>query len=50
MLYDAVARSSTSIDVAALLDAPVIADGSAVPLRTVLRGERTLLLFVRNGA
>lgn len=50
-LYSAAAASSTaSVDVRALLAAPVGHGGTTAPLRSMLQGERTLLLFVRNGA
>ena len=44
------AKVVTDFDVAALLRAPVELDGRAVPLRSVLAGKHTILLFVRNGA
>ena len=37
-------------DVAALLDCNVVVDGKQSPLRAVLTGDSTILLFVRNGA
>lgn len=51
-LYSAAEASAThSVDVAALLSAPVQLDGGVpAPLRSALRGKATLLLFVRNGA
>ena len=46
-------KTSTNIDMAALLKATVECDGSTTSLHEVLAagtGDRTLMLFVRNGA
>lgn len=43
-------RSTDSIDVAKLLSSTVIVDGEMAPLRNALKGEATIIHFVRNGA
>ena len=46
------AKTSTDIDIPALLSCRVVAQGTTdrVPLRELLQGKHTLVLFVRNGA
>ena len=43
-------RSTDSVDVAKLLSSTVIVDGEMAPLRNALKGEATIIHFVRNGA
>ena len=44
-------RSTSSVDVEALLRCSVLVDGcEAAPLRSALKGEATIIHFVRNGA
>jgi hypothetical protein len=53
MAPDGPMKTSTNIDMAALLKATVECDGSTTSLHEVLAagtGDRTLMLFVRNGA
>ena len=53
MAPDGPMKTSTDIDMAALLKATVECDGSTTSLHEVLAagtGDRTLMLFVRNGA
>lgn len=46
------AKSSTDVNIPALLDCRVVVQGTAEPvqLRDVLQGKHTVMLFVRNGA
>ena len=44
------AKTSTDIDITALLGCRVVAQGTTVPLRELLQGKHTLVLFVRNAA
>jgi hypothetical protein len=50
-MYDAVAKVAVeSVSVSALLAADVLVASEPRQLKSVLSGESTLLLFVRNGA
>ena len=46
------AKSSTDVNIPALLDCRVVVQGTTEPvqLRDVLQGKHTIVLFVRNGA
>ena len=46
------AKSSTDVNIPALLDCRVVVQGTTEPvqLRDVLQGKHTVMLFVRNGA
>ena len=49
--YDAATKTSTKIDLAALLSSSVVTDsGHSAALESTLKGDSTILLFVRNGA
>ena len=48
---DAAAKTSTKIDLAALLSTSVVTDsGHSAALESTLKGDSTMLLYVRNGA
>ena len=51
-MKDHEAKTSTNIDVQRLIGCDVTVQGapSPLPLRDVLSGDSTILLFVRNGA
>jgi len=49
-IYDAASKTSTDIDLTALLSAPVRVNGEFTTMQSQLGDDATLMLFVRNGA
>ena len=50
MYTEAEKRSTESVNVDALLRCSVLVNEQPVPLRSALKGEATIIHFVRNGA